>query len=232
MRKLSLLIILLTGCAIATYAQGESAPVKKEKKTDQYLGVQLNTLIKQVFNFSNNTTPVNNPYLLTYSVTSRRTHWGFRAGFGYTYNSSWTSDGITERTTKINDLQLRVGAEKSFELSDKWSTGVGADLLVSLNDDVTNSTIHSFDTVHTDTKTKSTSMGAGAMAWLKYHITPRICVGTEASFYYLSGTQENTVTVTEVFGGSFPNVTTTTSKPTISQANINLPIVIYLAVKF
>ncbi len=235
MRKPFLFAILLSGCIVTSYAQTEPVgpPAKKEKKTDQYIGVQLNGLIRQVFNFnSSSTSPVTNPYLLTYNISSRATHWGFRAGLGYNYNSTWNNDGITERTTKINDVALRVGVEKSFALSDKWSAGVGGDLLLNLNDDNTNTIIHSFDTVYTDTKTKITSYGFGAMGWLRYHITERISIGTEASFYYTTGSQENTVTVTEIFGGSFPNITTTSSKPTVSQANINLPIVFYLAVKF
>ncbi len=238
MKKLSLFAILLTGCIMTSFAQNDATnpiPGKKEKQTDQFIGVQLNSLIRQVFNFNNSpTTTLTNPYLINYNINSRKTGWGLRVGLGYNYNSASNSDGITDFTSKINDLSMRIGIEKAFKLSEKWSAGAGADLLVNFNDDNSISTVHSFDTVVTDTKTKTTSYGGGAMGWLRYHITDKITIGTEASIYYTTGTQENTVAITNKFSGGFgtSTTTTTTSKPTISQANINLPIVFFLAVRF
>lgn len=228
--------ILLIGCAGNTYAQQEVVETPKVKKIDHVVGAQINGLIRQVFNFNNTTTAVGNPYLLTYNINFRKSGWGARVGVGYNYSSSANNDGITDRISKINDKQVRLGGEKAFSLSKKWSAGVGLDVLFNDNNDHTKSTVTSFDTVVTDTKSKVTSYGAGPMSWLRYHISDKIMIGTEASFYYLTGDQDQTITVTRreftVGPGSTIVTKQTRSKPEISQGVISLPVVFYLAVKF
>src|SRR5437868_2049011 len=109
MKKLIVAVILLTGCYGAAFAQTEMTASKKDKKTDMYIGVQVNGLIRQIFNFNNSTTNTNtNPYLVTYSVNSRRTGWGFRFGAGYNYSAFTTDDGITKTDNNINDVQVRL----------------------------------------------------------------------------------------------------------------------------
>ena len=113
MKKLSLAAILAIGCMQNVHAQTADQAVAKDKMYDQYIGVQLNGLIRQVFNFNNSTTATGtsvNPYLLTYSINSKKTGWGLRAGIGYNYNSTTGSDdgGISTTVTKINDLQARL----------------------------------------------------------------------------------------------------------------------------
>jgi hypothetical protein len=237
MKKILLSAILLTGCVALSFAQTEPAnpATASEKKYDQFAAVQLNGLIRQVFNFNNSTaSTVTNPYLLTYNINSRKTGWGLRLGIGYNYNSSWSNDGVTELSTKINDMQLRLGIEKAFVLTDKWTAGVGLDGLVNINDDNTTSTVRSFDTVITATKSSMTSYGGGVMGWLRYSFTKNISIGTESSFYYTSGNQDNTTDVTRRSGSSGHSITTTetTSKPKISTGTISLPVVFYLAVRF
>jgi hypothetical protein len=68
------------------------------------------------------------------------------------------------------------------------------------------------------------------MAWLRYHITSKILLGTETSFYYLTGEQKQTITITDPFGGGSSFPTTTSNK--VSQGNISAPVVFYLTVKF
>ena len=239
MKKTILCIALLAGyldvCTAQTDASGTG--VKKDKSYDQLVGVQLNGLIKQVFNFGNNNsnTPVN-PYLLTYSINSRKTGWGLRAGIGYNYNSTSSDDGITATTTKINDLSIRLGIEKAFMLSDKWSAGVGIDGVFNSNNDNTSNTVKQGDTTTTATKTDMSSFGGGPMGWLRFHVTDKVLIGTEASFYYVSGTQNTTIDVTRTTfiggGGTVTTTTETTSKPTISQGTFNSPLVFYIMVRF
>ena len=239
MRKISLAVILFLGCLQNSFAQTDDASAsagKHEKQCDQYIGVQLNGLIRQVFNFNSSTTStVVNPYLLTYNINSRKTGWGLRAGIGYNYNSTSSDDGITATTTKVNDLQVRIGIEKAFTLSDKWSAGAGLDGVYNNNNDNTTNMVRSGDTVTTTTKTVGSSYGGGPMAWLRYNITPRILIGTEASFYYVTGKTKNTVDVTDVpFGGGGGGITTTetTSNPKVSQGVFSSPVVFYISVKF
>jgi len=236
--KKYVLFIILAGCSLHCLAQADATTGKSEKGYDQTVGVQLNDLIRQVLNFNNSTstTPVN-PYLFTYSINSRKTGWGLRLGVGYNYNSTSSDDGITATSTRINDLELRLGIEKSFKLSDKWSAGVGVDGIFNSNNDNTSTTVKTFDTTTTATKTVISSYGGGPMAWLRYHLTDKILIGTEASFYYVTGTQNTTVDVTTTTssgggGGSVTTTTETTSKPTISQGTFTSPIVFFIMVKF
>jgi hypothetical protein len=237
MRKSVLFIILVAGCTLHSFAQTDATNGKSEQSYDQTVGVQLNDLIKQVLNFNNSTstTPVN-PYLLTYSINSHKTGWGLRFGVGYNYSSTSSDDGITAASTQLNDLALRLGIEKSFKLSDKWSAGVGIDAIFNSNNDVTSTTVESGDTTTTATKTVIFSYGGGPMAWLRYHVTDKILIGTEASFYYETGTQNNTVDVTTTSsfggGGSVTTTTETDSKPTVSQGTFTSPVVFFIMVKF
>ena len=239
MRKISLIVILLAGCIGTSFAQADT--VKKNIGYDQYVGVQLNGLIRQVFNFNNSTSSTNvNPYLLNYSINSRRTGWGLRFGIGYNYNSTTSDDGITATTTKLNDLELRLGIEKAFKLSKKWSAGIGIDGVYNTNDDNTKSTVTSSDTTITNTKSNVYSYGGGAMGWLRYHVTDKIMIGTEASFYYTTGKQKQTIDQTEKLfepngsGGGSESITTSETKTNnnVSQGIFSSPIVFFIVVKF
>jgi hypothetical protein len=232
MKKYALAAILIAGCVHPCMAQTEDTSAKKEKKIDHYVGVQLNGLIRQVFNFG--TPPaVNNPYLLIYHANLRKSGWGLRAGAGYEYNSSFTNNGVNEVTTNINDMRFRLGVEKAFDLSKKWSAGAGLDGTFNNDDDKTTSVTKGFDTTTTVTKTKMMGYGGGAMGWLRYHITDRVQIGTEASFYYTTGKQNNMIAITKRDGFTKAITTTeTTSKPTLSRGTFSAPVVFYLIVKF
>ncbi len=232
MKKLLLIAILAAGGNYAAFAQTDTLT----KKLTHSVGVQINGLIKQVFNFNNTNTPTGNPYLLTYSVNSVKNGWGGRVGFGYVYTDNASNDGTTDLKSTINQLQVRVGFEKAFKLNEKWSAGVGIDGLANVNDDKTTSRVVSFDTITTITKSAIKSYGCGAMGWLRYSLTPHIQIGTEASLYYTSGKQTQSVAITrKVFtggGGTFETSTEMKTEPTLSNALINLPVVFYLLVRF
>jgi len=236
MKKIAIAAILLTGCFQYSFAQTDATvpDTKKEKSTDQYIGVQMNDLIRQVFNFNNSAASTNpNPYLLNYSINSRKTGWGVRVGIGYNYNSSSTNDGITNTTTKLNDMQFRIGVEKAFKLSEKWSAGAGLDIVYNSNDDHTLSTVNaSFGGVGetTDTHTTISSYGGGPQAWLRYHITPKILIGTEASFYYVTGNQTTSINISGNNGGPTNNQPDQSND--VSQGTFSSPIVFFLLVKF
>lgn len=231
----------MAGCMQHTLAQetpNEAPQPVKEKVFDHYAGVQINGLIRQVLNFSNNTSAAAvNPYLVTYSVNLRKSGWGLRAGVGYQYSSTWANDGITESQTDINDLQARVGIERRFNLSERWSAGVGVDGLYNNNDDYTRTILRSADTVTTVTKSKLPAKGGGLMGWMRYKISPRILIGTEASFYYVTGTESREVSITQKERSLSPPFVFTTvtsvtkSKPTHTDASFRMPVVFYLVVR-
>jgi hypothetical protein len=232
MKKIIFTVILLAGCLGYTFAQTEGNTGKKEKATDMYIGVQINGLIRQIFNFNNSNANTNtNPYLLVYSFNSRKTGWGLRFGAGYNYNAFTTDDGITKTENNINDMQFRIGGERSFMLSRKWSAGAGVDIVFNRNDDHTVSVVNSTpfgggETV--DTRTQSNTYGGGPQAWLRYHITDRVIIGTETSFYYITGHETKAITV----DNGFPSPSQPNQDNSVSHGTFNSPIAFFLMVKF
>lgn len=238
MRKILLFFALAAGHIVPCHAQETTItePIST-KKIDHFVGVQMNGLIRQVLNFSN-TTPVAplNPYLFTYSINSRGQGWGARVGLGYQYSATWANDGITETETKINDINARIGLERKFELSDKWSAGFGADWLYNNSDDYTKATLRSTDTIITITKSKLPSIGGGLMGWLRYKVSKHVLIGTESSFTFTNGIETREVITTKKERSlsppfTFSTVTTITkSKPTHADMSFKLPVVFYLVI--
>lgn len=237
MRKF-ILLLSLTVITLSAFAQQDSVErsASGQKMFVHHLGVQINQLIQQVLNFSGNTSNnLNNPYLLVYSLTYQKIGVGLRIGAGYNYKSFTQDDGVTSNETRLNDYQLRVGLEKSFILSRKWSAGAGLDFIYTNNDDYTKSVVRSIDTTTTITKSKIPSSGGGAMAWLRYHLTDRILLGTETSFYYQQGTNKQDISVTRHKNGNLSMPVTTTNTNVDNKngsGTFSLPIVFYLLVKF
>ncbi len=234
MQKLSIAIIAGVMLANHSIAQQE-ATHNSEKLFSHQVGVQMNGLIRQVFNFGTSAQPVTNPYLLTYTINSNRTGWGIRLGVGYNYQSFTTDDGVTNKETQINDVDVRLGIEKAFSLSHKWSAGVGVDGVTTYNNDYTKAVVKSFDTTTTSTKSVVSKYGGGAMAWLRYHVTDKVIIGTETSFYYKKGDEKQDVDITKR-DNSQPNrpfkTTSTSTDNKNSEGVFSLPIVFYLIVKF
>src|SRR6478609_3396189 len=54
--------------------------VKTPSKTDQYLGIVANQLLRQLFNFGGNPSPFNAPYLVQYSINSAKNGKGVNVG--------------------------------------------------------------------------------------------------------------------------------------------------------
>lgn len=241
MKKTLMAMVCVAVSAIAAKAQETTVitePTVKVKKLEHHVGVQVNELVRQVVNLNgNNNSANNNPYLLTYNINSIKTGWGLRLGVGCSFKSFATDDGITKNESDLNDKSLRLGVEKAFKLSERWSTGVGVDLLYSSNNDFTSVVTRSIsDTVTTKTNSVVGNFGGGVMGWLRFNITSRIQVGTEASFYYTAGNNKQEISVTQrAQTGPFPTTkVTTTSKIDNNTTNgvINLPVALFLSVRF
>jgi hypothetical protein len=241
MKRTTLLSFLLIGGIATTYAQDNVAQAimpapSQEKMFEHQVGVQMNQLIRQVFNFgNNNNVTTNNPYLLTYTLTHAKTGVGLRLGAGYDQRSFVDDDGVNSRDGKINDINLRAGLEKSFDLGGGFTAGAGADFVWAKNTNDTKSLLRSVDTTIIITKSEVGNMGGGAMAWLRYSISRKILVGTETSFYYRTGKIKQDVTTTkrDLTQPAQPWVSTTTSiDNTESEGVFSVPIVFYLIVRF
>ena len=178
----------------ACFAQSDSTTVSgasREKLFEHSIGVQVNQLMQQVFNFNNSSTNAanNNPYLLIYSINLRKSGWGLRVGLGYSATTTASDDGVTSTNSTINNTQLRLGIEKAFKLSKKWSAGAGIDGLYNVNDNNTTEQPERFRLIPVPqiTHTTTATYGAGAMGWLRYKISKNILIGSEVSFYYTTG---------------------------------------------
>lgn len=230
MRNLLLVAALMAGSTLHSYAQDIVAGT--QPKLEHRIAVQANELVRQVLNFGGtNNAATQNPYILTYNVNAAKSGWGLRAGIGYTANNSKTGDGITLRHSNINDVQFRLGVEKAFQISKRWSMGLGVDAIYHNNDDKTSAVSISFDTVNVNTNSNITKIGGGVMSWLRYSISDRLQIGTETSFYYLTGTEYTKVVSTRSNQGS-PVQQESITDADLSEGKFNVPMVFYLSVRF
>ena len=227
---------LIALLSLATFnGLAQSTTEKKDEKIyDHYIGGQVSQLIMHLFNSNANSIGTGNPYLVTYSMNNRKTGWGIRFGAGMNTTSNSTAGSSNYSTTDNNDFQFRAGVEKTYELSDKWTAGTGFDAVMNSQDDnsVTNNYSYNYDTITTTTKTKVLTFGGGFFGKVNYHLGKKVLIGTEASLYYQAGTKNQTVDVATVYASAPSTFTETKSRPSIHQGNFNLPIVVYLILKF
>src|SRR5260221_5635540 len=88
---------------VLTYRMAPGDSTKPVRSTHQYLGVQANQLLNQLFSFGNTNTAVNNPYLIIYLVNFARTRGGFKTGLGDTVHS--TDDQNDPKTPRSNPIR-------------------------------------------------------------------------------------------------------------------------------
>lgn len=218
LKKLPLSIIFLA-CVFSGTAQDP-----KTKNSSHYVGVQVNQLIRQIFNFSGGSSSINNPYLLTYAVNSTETGWGANFGLGYTFNEFNDGDAFTQRRTKINDFFFRVGFEKKSRFGKHWILSAGGDVLTDLQNNSTTTKQGGDPQFNAVTKNKSVGFGLGPRVTLNYEITDKMLVGTEATYYFKS--IKNTIENNNGFGGSDK------TEEKLKRFQFNVPAVVFLILKF
>jgi hypothetical protein len=225
-------VFVFIGLCSKLYAQSEIED-KKEKRIIHQIGFQANALIRQLIPFDQNSETTNtNPYLVYYSMSSTKTGWGIRTGGGLTLDKSSNNDGITKRDVDINNWGFRIGVDKQFLLSERWTTGAGLDLLYNTDRQITKTVTESFIKATSEINSNTTQWGGGPMAWIRFAVSKNILLGTEASFYYQTGSNR-IITRTTQEGQGFPFVETKTDDFfKISDGGFSLPITLYLLVKF
>jgi hypothetical protein len=219
----------------------DSLNSKKERRNYQYIGVQANQLLNQLFSFGNTTTPTNNPYLIVFSTNSKLTGWGYNAGLGYTINSTTdNSDPNTQRKDNINNFSVRFGLEKKQFLSKKWMASYGFDLLYNKQGDDSNVVSQfQFNSNTSDSNTSTKSFGGGPRMTLNYFITTRIILGTEATYYYKYVKVSDKITntsvniVTDGNGNQTFQTSSSTSDTSTKSTSFSFqaPLAIFLIVK-
>ena len=207
-----------------------------QHKLVHQLGFQANALIRELIPVSNSSaSPLANPFSFTYSLNSSKTGWGGRMGIGYNQESRNTDDGVSAIKATTTSYATRVGIEKQFRLSGKWTTGVGIDGVYKNDQNTTDTKVQSFDSTKTYIDSKSMRYGGGVMGWLRFAVTKHVLIGTETSFYYLTGKDKSKVTISrkDFNTPDFPTVTNTTRTEDLNaEAKFSLPVAVYLIIRF
>lgn len=188
-----LALLVLTHRALAQEQPEEDfVSERAEKKSYHYIGLQANQLIRQILSFGGNSSPVTNPYLLTYSVNAKKNGLGLATGLGYSSIQTKTNDVFNNTISKVDDISFRIGMEKKSYLSKRWMVGFGGDILIENNKAETTTTPSGSSSFSVTTKINR--YGFGPRASLNYHFHDKILIGTETSFYlkWITQDQEST----------------------------------------
>ncbi len=192
MKKL-LFLLLVTSIGNSLFAQEEivETPIEKTKKTDHYIGVQANYLVREFFNFGGSNSVNLNPFGFVYHLNSIKSGIGFRVGLGPSIYSTKNIDGLATINSKGYNLNGRLGFDKRFHLNTRWEAGVGLDAVVVLKKDESRNDQINNQGIISETRAFSTSYCGGPMGYLRYKLRPNILLGTETSFYILSTDNQN-----------------------------------------
>lgn len=200
--------LLLTGFILSVRAQ---------EIQGKYFGIQGNQLIRQILNFSNTSTAINNPYLLTYSVNNER---GVGGSFGLGYSFAETADGdaITKRVTTTSDLFLRAGVEKKSTFGNRFILAVGGDLVFERLNTETKVTDNFSGTIKTSNT--NSGWGLGPRVAIYYAVTDKFLISTEANYYL------------KFIKSKFEANPGTKQEEDTKKFQLNLPTAIFLILKF
>jgi hypothetical protein len=72
------------------------------------------------------------------------------------------------------------------------------------------------------------------MAWLRYHLTRRVLIGTECSFYYTKGQENSEIAITRRQLNGSGQLTTSFAKVDNEriEGKLSVPIAFFLVLKF
>jgi len=223
-RNLVCLVLIVSGYgAIAqTRPEKDTEPAPSTRTVSHYIGLQANQLIRQLISFGGNNSPINNPYILAYSMNSKSNGFGFSTGLGYSLTQSKTNDNFVSITSKVNDVAWRIGLDKKTYISRRWLAGFGFDVLLESNKSEVISKFGSGVPSQTVTTTQKRK-GLGPRVFLNYQFSEKLMIGTEASFYLKFVDQETKATG----NASIPD-----PKSSIKNHQFNVPAVLFLTMKF
>lgn len=234
----TLLAVLCFGCTtVHSFGQSDSLKTFYPKKITQSISIQGNGFIKQLINLSNAPTPINNPYLIKYTIRPTRSNWGYQAGANY---SASTHSDKDKRKSSNKVIDLRLGAFKNYTISKRLEAGIGLDILGHITSTKTISSQSVFNNNGTDSITttfhsRTNLVGAGLQFNCTYAITKNLIIGTEATYYYTyavtkSSSISNRVTVQN--GNRTAKTTSTNDETSDGNYQLNLPVVLFIGLKF
>ncbi|HMT27961.1 MAG TPA: hypothetical protein PKD91_01650 [Bacteroidia bacterium] len=237
-------LFFLVSISTVNAQNDEVGKVEKEKRFNHDAGIQINLLMKQLINLSDDNSFATNPYLINYSIFESRSQWGLQFGVGYNYDRSEDDFNAPGNESKLNDLSYRIGIAHLFNLSKKWETTMGVDFtgkyvqskiatfsVVELSNGTTDSTA-------TFTNNITKGYGGGLQFRLGYKFNKRIAVSTEATLYYTETTEQRNVilsqTTTNPANPANDSYTVTTNNVELVSGDfkITVPVTIFLSIKF
>jgi len=222
-KKITTLFFVSLAILSSSIAQEEPAK-QKEKKYDQYIGVQLNQMINQIFNLKSDNSNLS-PYILNYGINRKSDGWGLNVGIAYVYEDDEEISETEIVNTVNNDFSIRVGVEQKVMWGEKWLASLGIDFLYANLDQDKNITGNPTGVPVLDTRTTSNSYGMGPRGTLHYRLGQRVLIGTEASFYYTVHNEKITVI-------DYTTGVTTRDEPKNKRLVFLSPIVLSLTVQF
>lgn len=193
MMKRLLVLVLMWMLSVAGQAQEEVREPFSRHMGKLELGMNVTSVISS---FSGNGTFLEASDLpLLLRIRGRK--WQKRIGLGAASNSNSFFDFVSqsERTSKSNELFLKVGLEKIIDQNDRWEVHAGFDFIGSGQYDVVDAI--SFNSV---SKLEKIVIGAGLSPFLgfKYSITESLYLSTEAALNFLFSREMNDQTLNGV----------------------------------
>jgi|GEM_PF-1536700 hypothetical protein len=230
-------LLFLTG-SLLFCQQGDTIYIKN---FDHFVGVQVNPLLRQIINFSESD-PVNNPYLIKYTLRHNKSGLTFNVGGGLNTASTENEDGLK---TDNDSYAIRGGFGYQQRFSKRFEAGVGVDFIYGNTSRETFSVqVFDFgqqtDSTISRVRNASTRIGGGIQLNLNYYISERILIGTECTLYY---TKLNDRFNVEIDNYLVPNSNDTNftrirdinvinEKDTGKSFAFLLPVALYLSFKF
>ncbi len=204
-------------------------------RISHHVGFQVNPLLKQIINFGNSP-EIDNPFLVKYAIRFNQSRSEILMGLGYRYTQTSSENDLK---SDLSDLSFRVGYSKKYMLGSRFEAGLGLDLVLNAQNNQTIN-IQAFnsgvlDSTLTTTKSISSSYGLGPQFTIAYYISNRIKIGTEATFYFLTGVDKLSVkrqNFREDFstGQLIETSSYEESEAKITDFNLQLPVALFLTV--
>lgn len=229
-------MLLFSANTVVSIAQNDTTT--HAKNFNQFVSFQVNGLIHELINTNGTPSTVNlNPYLLNYHINNKKSGWGLRVGAGYCHTESGTIGISSSNASNSSIVNIRLGVEKAKKLSKKMTIGIGIDAIYrySYSYSTNASYYYSYPYTQNDTAIQtsrivSNNYGGGVMGWLRYRVTKKIFIGTESSFYYTVGNNDQTI---NNFTNNSNNANPKYAHKNDAQSNgtFTEPVVVYLLIK-
>lgn len=150
------------------------------------LGADITSLIKQFLNFNNSFSIYTPVYYVSYRYHFKNNKYNFRFGVGRNFNSTETKpffiDG-KEQTYRNNNSQisLRMGFEKTYDISSKWQVYYGADIRPTYTK-IVNKATGTLGGYIQGNRSSGQILSLSPLLGFRYNLSKGVSITTETSF--------------------------------------------------